>query len=145
MYKIFIGLMTVFMFLFIGLDNIHSIQTVQAQGWTEGHKVVSGGNTGLPETEAGDFVLNILNALLGLVFFLAILAFVASGIIFIMSFNNSNLITMAKDWLTYAVIGLVVSVLGYVIILFISNVLIGQKSGDNSGGSGPIVSYSFPY
>ena len=115
--------------------------SVLAQGWTQGQEAVSSGNTGLPETSAKEVVLNILKWLLGLVFVLTVFAFVGSGVMFIMSFSNSGIINMAKDWLTYAIIGLVVSVLGFVIVLSISNILRGDLSsvqgrGGGAGGTG---------
>ncbi len=109
---------------------------IQAQGWTQGQQVVSGANTGLPETSMKNVIVNILKWLLSLVFLLTVFAFVASGIIFIMSFNNHSMVTTAKDWLTYAVIGLVVSVLGFIIVLAISRMLLGQSPSGRSGGSG---------
>ncbi len=134
MQKLFIFLGTlamVFSFNFIITPN------TLAQGWTKGQQAVSSGNTGLPETSAKEVVLNILKWLLALVFLLTVFAFVGAGVMFIMSFSNSNIVTMAKDWLTYAVIGLVVSVLGFVLVLSISNVLRGDLSSvQNRGGAG---------
>ncbi len=134
---IFLGILAmVFSFNFIIAPN------TLAQGWTQGQQEVSSSNTGLPETSAKDVILNILKWLLGLVFLLTVLAFVGSGIMFIMSFSNSGIVSMAKDWLTYAIIGLVVSVLGFVLVLAISNMLRGDLSsvqnrgGGNNGGSG---------
>ncbi len=134
MQKLFIFLGTlamVFSFNFIITPN------ALAQGWTKGQQAVSSGNTGLPETSAKEVVLNVLKWLLGLVFLLTVLAFVGAGIMFIMSFSNSGIVEMAKDWLTYAIIGLVVSVLGFVVVLAISNMLRGDLSSvQNRGGSG---------
>ncbi len=112
---------------------------ILAQGWTQGQEAVSSGNTGLPETSVKDVVLNILKWLLALVFLLTVLAFVGSGVMFIMSFSNSGIIDMAKSWLTYAIIGLVVSVLGFVVVLAISNMLRGDLysvQGRGSAGGG---------
>ena len=117
--------------------NFSTTPNVLAQGWTQGQQAVSSGNTGLPETSAKEVVLNVLKWLLALVFLLTVFAFVGAGVMFIMSFSNSNIVTMAKDWLTYAIIGLVVSVLGFVLVLSISNVLRGDLSSvQNRGGAG---------
>jgi hypothetical protein len=107
-----------------------------AQGWTQGQEAVSSGQTGLPETTAKNVVLNVLKWLLSLVFVLTVLAFVGSGIIFIMSFGNSGLTEMAKNWLTFAIIGLIVSVLGFVIVLAISSMLTGNLQNTRGGGTG---------
>ena len=124
-FSLILVLLFVFSFFF------GSFFLTQAQGWTEGQKVVSGANTGLSELTPLELVLNILYWLLSLIFLLTILAFVASGVMFIMSFNNSNMIERAKDWITYAIIGLVVSVLGFAIVTTISKVLIGEQPSNN--------------
>ncbi|GEM_PF-783376 len=122
----------VFLLLVFGIGLLLSgVFWVQAQGWTEGQEVVSGANTGLSELTPLELILNILYWLLSLIFLLTILAFVASGVMFIMSFNNSNMIERAKEWITYAIIGLVVSVLGFAIVTTISKVLIGEQPSNN--------------
>ena len=97
---------------------------------------VSSAQTGLPETDAKSVVISVVRWLLSLVFWLAVFAFVASGLIFILSFGNSNIHGIAKDWLTFAIIGLIVSVLGYVIIISISNMLTGNLRGSSGSGGG---------
>jgi len=135
--KKIILLASFFIMIFFVINSSTSfVNQTQAQGWTAGQQIVSGGNTGLPETTASEVVLNILKWLLGLVFLLTVLAFVGSGIMFIMSFSNSGITSMAKDWLTYAIIGLVVSVLGFAIVLAISNILLGRGIGGQSGSQG---------
>lgn len=121
----------------IGVASIQFMGTsnVNAQGWTAGLKSVSSANTGLPESSAKNVIISIVKWLLSLVFWLAVFAFVASGLVFIVSFGNSSLHGMAKDWLMFAIIGLVVSVLGYVIIISVSNMLTGR--GVRGGGGSP--------
>jgi len=117
----------------IFLQNIYSSEA-SAQGWKRGLESVSSAKTGLPETDAKGVVINVVRWLLSLVFWLAVLAFVGSGLIFILSFGSSNIHSIAKDWLMFAVIGLVVSVLGYVIIISVSNILIGKGIRGTGGG-----------
>ena len=138
MKKILFSFVSLLVFVFAAQYLIMPSYNASAQGWTQGQEAVSSGQTGLPETSAKEVVLNILKWLLSLVFALTVFAFVGSGVMFIMSFSNNNIVTMAKDWLTYAIIGLVVSVLGFVIVLAISNVLKGDLStvSGRSGGSG---------
>lgn len=121
----------------IGVVSVQFINTpqVNAQGWQQGMAAVSSAQTGLPETDAKSVVISVVRWLLSLVFWLAVFAFVASGLIFILSFGNSNIHSIAKDWLTFAIIGLIISVLGYVIIISISNMLTGRSTG-GTGSSG---------
>jgi hypothetical protein len=125
----------------IGIVSLQFIYTpqVNAQGWRRGMDSVSSARTGLPETDAKSVVISIVRWLLSLVFWLAVLAFVGSGLIFIVSFGNSSVHTIAKDWLTFAIIGLIVSVLGYVIIISVSNMLTGRSVGGSGGGSGASI------
>ncbi len=116
------------------LLQFSNIQQANAQGWRQGIEAVSTARTGLPETDAKTVVINVVKWLLSLVFWLAVFAFVASGIIFITSFGNSNMHEIAKDWLMYAIIGLAVSVLGYIIIISVSKMLTGNYRGSRSGG-----------
>lgn len=125
----------------IGIVSLQFIYTPQAsaQGWSQGLNAVSSARTGLPETDAKSVIINVVRWLLSLVFWLAVFAFVTSGLIFIVSFGNSNIHSIAKNWLTFAIIGLVVSVLGYVIIISISNMLTGRNIGESNGSSGAII------
>jgi hypothetical protein len=122
--KIFLG--TIISLALLLIIQFNTAPATEAQGWTNGREMVSNKNTGLPDTDSKEVILNILKWLLRLVFMLTIFAFIGSGIMFIMSFSNSGIVGMAKDWLMYAVIGLVVSVLGFVIILAISEALTGR-------------------
>ncbi len=127
--------------IFIGIISVLFTNTAQtsAQGWSRGLSSVSSARTGLPETDAKSVVINVVKWLLSLVFWLAVLAFVGSGLIFIISFGNTSIHTIAKDWLTFAIIGLAVSVLGYVIIISVSNILTGRGINGSSSGSGAII------
>ncbi len=60
---------------------------------------------------------------LGIVGSLAVLMIVASGVMYITANGDSGRIDKAKDTLVYAITGLVVALLGYVIVLFIGNAL----------------------
>jgi len=130
-------------FVIVGIITLQTVCIPQAnaQGWKQGLESVSSAKTGLPETDAKSVIVNIVRWLLSLVFWLAVLAFVASGLIFIVSFGNASIHSIAKDWLMFAIIGLVVSVLGYVIIVSVSNMLTGKRTGSfgGSGSGGTII------
>jgi heme/copper-type cytochrome/quinol oxidase subunit 2 len=69
-----------------------------------------------------DVIISVTRALLSVVFVLAVLMFVVSGIFYITSAGTDRT-DMARDMITYSIIGLVVSVLGYAIIYFLSTKL----------------------
>ena len=79
-------------------------------------------------------IFTVIRALLKIVFVVAVLVFVIAGLFFLTS-NGGDRADTARDMLTYAIIGLVVSVLGYAIVLFLSNALIGtDQAASNSWG-----------
>ena len=129
----------------VGFLILHTtLPQANAQGWTQGKEAVSSAKTGLPETPARDVIFNILKWLLSVVFILAVLAFVGSGVIFIASFGNPAFTGAAKNWLTFAIIGLAVSILGFIIVLTISRLLSGENLTGNTGSSsGGIINNPF--
>jgi cytochrome bd-type quinol oxidase subunit 2 len=79
--------------------------------------------TGLPATEAETLLTNILNTILRLVAILAVLGFVISGVLYITAGGNSDRVDQAQNWLKYSIIGVVVALIGYIVVNFISGVL----------------------
>ena len=86
------------------------------------------GNANLVEV-----IFTVIKGLLAVTFAIAVLMFVIAGIIYLTA-ANSDRSDMARDILTYAIIGLVVSVLGYAIVLFLSNALTGGNTTGAGGG-----------
>ena len=80
-----------------------------------------------------EVLFTVIKGLLAVVFAIAVLMFVIAGIFFLTAAGGDRADT-ARDILTYAIIGLVVSVLGYAIVLFLSNALTGGNT--NAGGGG---------
>lgn len=77
--------------------------------------------TGVPtDTDFGDVFLRITNYALGFLAALAILVIVISGILYITSSGDQDRVDAAKKWLLYAIIGLVIALLGYVIVRVVS-------------------------
>lgn len=60
---------------------------------------------------------------LGIVGSLAVLMIVVSGVMYITANGDSGRIDKAKDTLVYAITGLVVALLGYIIVLFVGDAL----------------------
>jgi len=67
-------------------------------------------------------ILAVIKGLLSVVFVVAVLMFVVAGLFFLTAAGTDRADT-ARDIITYAIIGLVVSVLGYAVVVFLSNAL----------------------
>ena len=62
-------------------------------------------------------------------FALSVLFLVVAGIIYVVSAGNPDTIKQAKDILTYAITGLVISLVGYFLVVAISGILFGDIVG----------------
>jgi len=74
-----------------------------------------------------DTIFTVIKGLLSVVFVIAVLMFVIAGLFFLTS-AGSDRADQARDMVTYAIIGLVVSVLGYAIVVFLSKALKGETT-----------------
>ncbi|NTW89796.1 MAG: hypothetical protein HGB37_02725 [Candidatus Moranbacteria bacterium] len=97
--------------------------------------VPSGASTGLPETEIGQVVINIMYWLLGMLGLLAIVMFVVSGIMYLTAGGDEKNTEHAKNNMKYAVIGVAVALLGYTIVYTIQQVVAGGATGTGAGGA----------
>lgn len=83
-------------------------------------------NTNLPKWGTfGDIIKNIIQILLGVVAILAVAFIVISGYRFITSAGNEEAVSKAKANLTWAVAGLAVTLLAWVIMTVVLNTLKG--------------------
>ncbi len=83
-------------------------------------------NTGLPNHGKNDVkgaIEDVLNAILGILAVLSILMIVVSGVMYITSAGDQGRVDTAKKMLTYSIVGLVVSLLGYVIVFSVAKAL----------------------
>jgi hypothetical protein len=79
--------------------------------------------TGL-STDDMDVVLGrIINTFLAIITLLAVLGFIIAGIMFLTAGGNSDRTDQAKAWLTYSIIGLAVSLIGYIVVGFVGGIL----------------------
>lgn len=74
-----------------------------------------------------DTIFTVIKGLLSVVFVIAVLMFVIAGLFFLTA-AGSDRADQARDMVTYAIIGLVVSVLGYAIVVFLGKALKGQSA-----------------
>lgn len=83
----------------------------------------------------GETLLSMVNYFTGFLGFLATLAFLYAGVLWVVSGGNDESITKAKKIMTYATLGIVVVLLSFSIVSFITNSA-GTGGGSPSGTSG---------
>ncbi|MFH0969018.1 MAG: hypothetical protein V1804_00755 [Patescibacteria group bacterium] len=92
-----------------------------AQGWNPGGLV----QFGLPGARIGDIIRAILTWLLSAVGIIAIIAFAISGIQYMISAGNTEMIENAKKHMTWSIVGVIVALSGLVVIFAIDTALRG--------------------
>ena len=80
--------------------------------------------TNLNNTSVALIILTVLQWLLLILTFVAVIGFVISGIMYITA-GGSDRADEARKWLTYSIIGIIVALLGYVMTTFISSIIGG--------------------
>ncbi len=108
------------LFLISGIFIFFTINMVQASsGGTGITNPLTGVNT-IPE-----LVAKVLSAVIGLIGILAVASFVYGGILYLTSAGNEEQSNKAKKVLGYSVMGLIVSILSYVIVNTVINIISG--------------------
>ena len=95
--------------------------TVQADAVNEIQKGVrqSGGRDN--RTSLTKFIENVTNILLFLIGIIAVIVIVISGLRFVTSNGNSDQVASARNGVIYAVVGIVVAVMAYAIVRFVTS------------------------
>lgn len=97
---------------------------VPALAFGQGYDPTRSEPTGVAtETDANQIILDIINYVLGFLAALAILVIVIAGILYITASGDEDRVDNAKKWLLYAIIGLVIALLGYVIVSVVSTMV----------------------
>lgn len=84
---------------------------------------------GLSDTPVATLLVNLMKWMLYLFGFLAIIAFVISGIQYLAAAGNMNMIETAKRNMTWSIVGVIVALAGLVIIIAIDALLRGTAWG----------------
>ena len=85
-------------------------------------------DTGLSSSTVADVLLTFMNWLLGLLGLFGIIAFVISGIQYLVSAGDDDTISTAKRNMKYSIIGVMVALSGFVIIQAVNTLLQGTSS-----------------
>jgi hypothetical protein len=116
-----------------------AIQPVLAQS---GNISVGSGGGGIknPLEKSGSTTIThvlkgIINWMLGLVGFLALIALIIGGARMIIDFGNEDQVKKAKMTITWAIIGLMVVILSYAIINIVVSDILGGSGGSSSGST----------
>ena len=97
-------------------------QTTTAN-WSDGMDEIDSFTTSLPSADAADVIEGFMLWLLIIFTFLAVIAFVVSGIMFLTAGSNSKMLEKAKASVGYSVLGIVIGLAGYIIIRLINDIL----------------------
>ena len=101
----FLGVLMIFML------GVFSFSTAYA-GWS----VESLATYTLPGATIGDIIKTIANWLVGMFGFFGLIGFIVSGIMYLVSAGNEEMIGKAKKYMMYSMVGVIVGLSGYVII-----------------------------
>ena len=111
----------------LGLLSLMALPTVTQAQFDPNIKndaKLAGDTTGSADALA-DLIVEVTQFLAGLLAVLAVLVIVIAGILYITSGGDEGRIASAKTWLTYAIIGLIVALLAFVIVSTVAGALVG--------------------
>ena len=83
-------------------------------------------STGLSDMSVVDLLMNLMNWLLAVLGFIAIIAFVISGLQYLLAVGEEKMIETAKRNMQYSIIGVIVALSGWVVIQAIDTALSGS-------------------
>ena len=85
---------------------------------------VNTADTGASSTSVGDIIKTITNVLMFIVGAVSVIMIVIGGLRYVISNGEASSIKGAKDTIFYAVIGLVVAILGYAIVNWVISMFV---------------------
>lgn len=88
----------------------------------------AGGKTNLPSGSIMNIAQNIMNWLLSLVGILGVIGFAIAGILYLTAAGDEDRIGTAKKAMTWAIVGVLVALLGLVVVKAFSSMLGGTSS-----------------
>lgn len=85
-------------------------------GWSDGINIINNQSGLSGKITAKELLKNILKWFTGVLAFLFMAAMVISGIIMIVSIGNQSMFDVAKKWLLYSILGLIIALLSFVAV-----------------------------
>ena len=99
--------------------------TTTTSGTSAGLYIPSGSEIGLSDVSVTQLIRNLMNWLLYIVGFVAIIAFVIAGLQYLLAGADSKMAEKAKESMQYAMVGVLVALSALIIIRAIQSVLSG--------------------
>ena len=84
--------------------------------------------TGLPDQDLAFIIERVMLWFLGIIGFIAIIAFVISGTQYLLSAGDQNMIETAKRNMKWSIVGVIVAIIGFVIIKAVDAMLRGYMA-----------------
>jgi Type IV secretion system pilin len=91
--------------------------------WNVG--ITNAQNSQLPESTIYDLIETAMNYLLAVLGFFGIIAFVIAGILYLTAAGDEKKAEKAKNAMTYAIMGIIVALIGFIIIQAVNTFLDG--------------------
>ncbi|MDD5083931.1 MAG: hypothetical protein PHT88_03295 [Candidatus Moranbacteria bacterium] len=110
---------------------IMAVPQVAFGQWDMGQNQSAATAFGVSTSTPTDILTNIINYALAIIGFLGVLGFIISGIMYLVSAGDEAMAEKAKNNMVYAIIGVIVALLGYVVMAAISTLL--SAGGANNG------------
>gem|GEM_PF-840119 len=102
------------------------------------------GATNLPDRKPEEIMLTVIDWAIVIVGLLCVIIFIYGGFLYLTAQGETDRIETAKKVIIYAVIGVAVSVLGYVAVKTVNDILVGNVSTGGGGGVGPAGNTAAP-
>jgi len=121
----------ILVFLIIGLffftGNALAVTCPETGSWDSSSGVCIPTDTDLPDPGGddplADVINNVMQWLLLVVGVIAIIAFVISGMQYMLASGNQNIMEMGKRNMMWSIVGVIVALMGMVILIFIQSML----------------------
>jgi len=108
---------------------------VSQEGWNpEALKV-----TNLPYRPVAEILLTFINWAIIIIGLLGVIVFIYAGFLYLTAQGETDKIETAKKVMIYAIVGIVVAVLGYVVVKTVNDLLVGSGGGGAPSTGAPAV------
>jgi len=115
-----------------------ALAAASQEGWDPDALAGSIGGKGLSTRSVSEILLSVIDWALIIIGLLGVLTFIYAGYLYLTAQGEEDKISTAKRVVIWAVAGIAVAVLGFVVVKTINDLLVGGgSSGAGGGGAGP--------